>query len=369
MKQTVLQMTQNILSALNGDEVNSISDTTESLQVATCLQTTYFNMMSKYNLPEHNQLVQLTASTDATKPVLMTRPAGISTIDWIKYYDSNPNDGASLQTDQFGAYSHGVNTDIQGGSSAAWSTTSGSTNTIGTGSFTFTVASGITGISAGQSVIASSGPNSLSGTVTGYTGTTLVLNITSTIGSGTYSSWVIAQGGNFGPGYLDVRILPIDDFLKLTNKFDPSASNVRSFSLNIIDDSTAVTQNFTFFYKNDSQPQNCCIIGNQWVIFDSFDSTQETTLQASKTMCMGWLLPFFNLVDSFVPNLDDNMFPLLLNEAKSLAFFELKQMPHQKAEQEVKRQLSSIQKFKAVVNKPSYFAQLPDFGRRGSGKI
>jgi len=34
MKSTVLDMTQSILSGLGSDEVNSISDTTESLQVA-----------------------------------------------------------------------------------------------------------------------------------------------------------------------------------------------------------------------------------------------------------------------------------------------------------------------------------------------
>jgi hypothetical protein len=37
-KMTLLEMTQNILSAMNSDEVNSITDTVESLQVAEEIQ-------------------------------------------------------------------------------------------------------------------------------------------------------------------------------------------------------------------------------------------------------------------------------------------------------------------------------------------
>jgi hypothetical protein len=78
---------------------------------------------------------------------------------------------------------------------------------------------------------------------------------------------------------------------------------------------------------------------------------------------MGEKVPSFEMSDSFIPPLDDQEFPLLMNEAAALAFFELKQMPHQKAEQEIKRGWSYIQKKKATVNKPSYFEQLPNFGR------
>jgi len=69
------------------------------------------------------------------------------------------------------------------------------------------------------------------------------------------------------------------------------------------------------------------------------------------------------MADSFEPDIDPEQVPLLLNEAKSLAYFELKQTPHVKAEQEAKRQWSSLQKDKSVDNKPSYFDQLPNYGR------
>jgi hypothetical protein len=81
-------------------------------------------------------------------------------------------------------------------------------------------------------------------------------------------------------------------------------------------------------------------------------------------MCFGQVVPSFLLQDSFIPDLDAQQFPLLINEAKTLAFFELKQQPHQLAMQEVKRQWSTVQKNKSINNRPTYFNELADFGRR-----
>ena len=58
MKYTLLEMTQDILSNMSSDEVNSISDTTESLQVATIIKQKYFDLISRVNRPEHDQLIQ-----------------------------------------------------------------------------------------------------------------------------------------------------------------------------------------------------------------------------------------------------------------------------------------------------------------------
>lgn len=281
MKLTVLQMTQNILSALDSDEVNSIGDTTESMQVATILQTTFFNMVSRAGLPDQMQLFQLTPSNDSTKPVLMFKPANVDKVDWLKYLDTNPND--SEQVDQFGSFSHDLNTDIVQGS--------------------------------------------------------IVPPIAS-------------------PIYKYVTLLPVQQFLDMVNSFNLNDSNVLSFEF------TEGVNSFNFYYKNDRQPQFATVIENTYFIFDAFDNTQDSTLQASKTMCSGQTIPVFTLIDNFIPDLDDYQFPLLLSEAKSLAFFELKQTLHQKAEQENKRQWSQVQKNKSIDNRPSYFDQLPDFGRR-----
>lgn len=251
---TLLDMTQNILSHLDSDEVNSISDTVESMQVARIIRTKYYDILTRAGSPPQQQLIQLTASGDVLKPVLMTVPDTVSKIHWIKYFDEDTDSSM----------------------------------------------------------------------------------------------------------YKYVTLMSNDQFIDHINAFDPDQTNVSSFNF------AEGGNNFTFYYKDDAQPNYCTLISNLYFVFDSYDSDFDTTLQSSKTMCMGDLVPIFTLSDSFIPPLDDNQFPLLVNEAKALAFFELKQTPHPKAEQEIKRQWSSMQKNKSIVDKPSHFDQLPDFGRTGS---
>jgi len=88
MKSTVLDMTQSILSGLGSDEVNSISDTTESLQVAEVIKQAYFNILARSRLPMQEEMFQLDDSLDVTQPVLMYRPDRVAKMEWIKYYDS-----------------------------------------------------------------------------------------------------------------------------------------------------------------------------------------------------------------------------------------------------------------------------------------
>jgi hypothetical protein len=84
VKYTLLEMVQAILSSLDGDEVNSISDTVESAQVATIIKNSYFDIVSSLNLPEHHELFELTATTSAT-PIVMERPSDVTDIHWVKY--------------------------------------------------------------------------------------------------------------------------------------------------------------------------------------------------------------------------------------------------------------------------------------------
>lgn len=355
-KFTLLQMVQSILSSMSSDEVNSISDTTESLQVANIVQNKYYDMVNRGNFPDDQQIFQLVSLGDTSRPVEMTVPALTSKIRWVKYYNANPADGQ--QVDQFGSYSHGVNTDINPGTNTGWMTTSTTSNTIGTGTVTFTVNSGLA-ISIGDVATASSGTNQMFGTVLSYIGTTLVLSISLTIGSGTFNAWVITNTqGQSPPGYQYVRVVSVSEFLNYTGAFNPTDPNVRSMTF------TQGGNNFTFLYKNNIQPQYCCVLSNQYVLFDSFHSDFDTTLQGSKTMVYGNVVPPFSLTDNFIPNLDDNQFMLLINEAKALAFYELKQMPHALAAQEVKRQWSSVMKNKSMINRPTYFNELADFGRQ-----
>src|SRR5882762_113903 len=360
MHMTLLQMTQDIMSSLSSDEVNSISDTVESMQVATIIKNKYFDVVNRVDLPEHEQLIQLLPSLDSTSPVQMFVPDNVAEIKWLKYFNTNINSQLIGNT-----VTHGVNTNIV--PTVLWSTTSTTSNTIGLGVLTFTVGSATLPIKVSQIATATSGSNSVTGSVTAYTGTSLSINVTSRIGSGTFTSWIISALSNqFAvPGYAYVTILPVKQFIDMVNTFNPSDINV--FSFIFTDNVNGIPGTYKFYYKNNKQPQYCCILSDFNVIFDGYDSTQDSTLQMEKTMAWGKIIPVFNMVDSFIPDMDDEQFTLLFNEAKAMAFFELKQSPHPKAEMEIKRGWSSVQKTKAIVNRPTYFNQLPNFGRRGIG--
>lgn len=273
MKRTLLDLTQDILSALDSDEVNSISDTTESLQVATVIKNTWLNMITRAGLPEQSGMFRLEASTDNTLPVLMFKPSNVNTIEWVKYYDesTSPYDTTG--------FIHDLNLDIE------------------------------------QSPAYPSKPD---------------LN------------------------YKDIVILPIKEFLYKINRYNPYEDNIESYTIDGI----------TLRYQVDKQPEYCTVLSDYQILFDSFDSSVEDTLQHSKTQCYGQKIPEFKMEDDFIPLLDDYQFPLLYNEAKSLAFFELKQTPHVKAEQESKRQWSSLNRDKYVAKRPNYFDELPNYGRK-----
>lgn len=283
MKMTNLEMVQDILSNLSSDEINSVSDTAESLQVLTILKQCYYNVITRGDLVSHEQLFQLNPSLSVTEPTLMFVPDGVGKIKYIRYFNTNPSGNGTTDQDE----------DEQA--------------------------------NAFQDITNDS------------------------VGLAT-------------PFYQYVTMLPIEQFLEMTNEFDPSEDNVESFIFQ--DTSNNYPGSFTFYYKTDAQPSYCCILSNYYVIFDSFDNTQDSTLQANKTQCFGQVIPVFQMVDTFTPDLDSKQFQLLLNEAKSLAFYELKQQPHAKAEQEAKRQWTSLQRTKSMNDVPSSFDQTPNFGRR-----
>ncbi len=85
MKYTLLGLTQRILSAMESDEVNSISDTVESQAVADIIEECFWEITSTLDLPEHFDFFELEASGDSTKPILMTRPTDVLSLDTIHY--------------------------------------------------------------------------------------------------------------------------------------------------------------------------------------------------------------------------------------------------------------------------------------------
>ena len=254
MKYTLLDLTQTILSSMDGDQVNSISDSTESLQVANVIRTAYYDIIGRSDLPEHYDLITLDASTDSSKPVLMTLPAGVVQIKWLKYNNATITD-----------------TDLR---------------------MEF------------------------------------------------------------------VKYLPPDQFLDLMDGVNESDANIDTFN------HTSGSNTYKILYRNDVHPQYYTSFDDVTLIFDSYDNTVDATLQKSKTRAYGRLSIPFTMSDTFTPDLDEAQFALLLNEAKALAWAELKQSPHPKAELNARRAWTNLQKHKNSTEVQSDFDQLSYFGRK-----
>src|SRR5512139_1080122 len=224
-KYTLLEMTQSILSDMNSDEVNSVTDTVEALQVTQIIKDTFYEIITEGEWPHLKTLMQLTASADADKPTHMRMPENVQKVVSIRYNKRS-------------------NTDTK-------------------------------------------------------------------------------------DEYSLVEYKEPDDFLEHIMKRLSSESTVDT-----ITDYSGVP----LLIENDLSPTYWTSFDNEWIVFDSYDSSVDTTLQSNKTQCVALREPTFTVSDTFVPDLPAVAFPYLLSEAKSAAFLALKNTANQKEEQRANRQ-------------------------------
>lgn len=151
-----------------------------------------------------------------------------------------------------------------------------------------------------------------------------------------------------------------DEFMEMQNGYRGWTSNVGQMTY------TNNTESFEIMYRSDKMPQFYTTMDDVTLIFDSYDSTEDTTLQKSKTMCLGVVYPTFSLTNGFTPDLDPSQFSLLKNRAKVRAFAELKQVQNQEAASETRRQHILVQKHKRTTpDLPPIFNLQTRYGRRG----
>lgn len=225
MKKTLLQLVQQILSDIDGDEVNSISDTEESEQVARHVQSAYEAIVSNTNWPHTRRAVALTPRSDSAFPTHMTVNEDVKEMISIRYN--------------------------------------------------------------------------------------------------------VAKVGEASKTYKLMKYLDPDQFLNKINKRDNEQDNTDV----IIDDS-----GIELLILNDKAPEYYTSFNDESVIFDSYDSEVDATLQDSKTQAQGYIIPAFSLTDSFVPDLPVDAFSLLYEEATSRAQLKLRQIQDVKAETESQKQ-------------------------------
>lgn len=233
-KMTLLEMTQDILNDLDSDDVNDITDTVESEQVAQVLKSTYYAIVDEFQLPSKRILFKMDATTSAT-PTKMTIPDGIISIDQISYKISTTADPTVR--------------------------------------------------------------------------------------------------------YSSVEYIEPDDMLNLMYQRNADSSNV-----------DVITDGIDYFVLNDAFPTYWTSFDDDSIIFDSYNSDEDSFLQQSKTTCYGESTGSWTHTNAAIPDLPENLFSLLLSEAKSRCFLNFKQLPNSKEEQYARRQRIAARKNKWKTN-------------------
>lgn len=249
-KMTLLEMVQNILSALDSDEVTSISDTVESLQVAEIIKETFYEQFNNIYVPEFNTMFPLTSVALLTSPNYLKVPTNVSKIEWIRFKDFRAGNQYRM----------------------------------------------LTYVS----------PEEFMERQFGYTGGSSELTLTK----------------------------------------DP-------------------VTNIEYYVRNDGPPSCFTLMDDEYIAFDSYDLSHAAQMVGTDAVAYGSKVTEFVLDDNFVPPIDGNLFPLLLAEAKSVAFINLKQVSSSKEEQRARRQRIRMQndQFKARFAQYDYWNRGPDYSR------
>lgn len=116
---------------------------------------------------------------------------------------------------------------------------------------------------------------------------------------------------------------------------------LRKVSLRNVSDNTIEVVDFNgvkLKIVNNKAPEFYTSFDDEYLVFDSYDVSVDDTLKKNKSSGLAFITPTWTHSDSAIPNLPDEAFPALLEEAKSTSFLVLKQTANQKAEQKASRQ-------------------------------
>lgn len=152
--------------------------------------------------------------------------------------------------------------------------------------------------------------------------------------------------------YLDIEYMPPGDFLSLVMSRQADAPD------------TAVVMDYSgtpLIIKTNTAPTYYTTFDDKHLVFDSYNSAVDSTLQHSKTQAYGAKEPSFLMEDDFVPELPSKAFPYLLAEAKSTAMLTVKEVFNQKTEQAAARQKAWLSRNK---RRNGGGIKFPDYGRK-----
>jgi hypothetical protein len=152
--------------------------------------------------------------------------------------------------------------------------------------------------------------------------------------------------------FKDVKWLYPDEFLAKLDARNSDNDNIQQ----VQDDSGVV-----LLVQDDKAPEWWTTFDDSWIVCDSYDSVVDDTLKKSKTQAIVYKEATWTHTDSFIPDMPEEAFSALIEEAKSTAFIVLKQMANQKAEQKATRQQRWLSR-KAW--KAHGGIRYPDYGRK-----
>ena len=86
MKYTLLEMTQKVLNVMDSEDVSTISDTVEAMQVASIIEDVYFSTIIPRQVTSHKELLKLVALSDSTHPTHLKYGDNVKELEAV-YYD------------------------------------------------------------------------------------------------------------------------------------------------------------------------------------------------------------------------------------------------------------------------------------------
>lgn len=118
----------------------------------------------------------------------------------------------------------------------------------------------------------------------------------------------------------------------------------------------------TFNLYTNKHPTFYTLWDQTTLYFDSYYSTLDSTLQASKSRAHVLQIPTFTIDDNFIPTIALDTQQLLIAEARARCFAWIKQIPDAKAEYEASRNRSLSRGYKGQVKRDNM--QHINYGRR-----
>lgn len=165
--------------------------------------------------------------------------------------------------------------------------------------------------------------------------------------------WIQYNNGTAAePDYKEVEYLTPEQFIVKVSTFSDTVSpvTVQDYSGSYI----------TIFA--DKHPQWYTLFDDTHVVFDSYDSTVDDTLQESKVRVFGQTIPTWTMSDSFVPDLPAKHFPQLLAESAQACMVYAKQTNSPIDQMRARQQY--VRHFNNRNRKVGAQDQVLDFGRK-----